>query len=197
VVALSRPCRKKSTPRRSPSASPRSASSGRKASTTDQQDAHRLAVIEIDNGGSVGSALALFEEAAAKVAERTRPPSLLAPDAMRAEAALIRHEIEEAIILAEAATALRDAELEAAAIRRRLHRTIAAEGRRLDRERRRSKGGLYAGQPRAENRPTRLAVDPEAWEVLKGDAIRRRTSVVPRGSARKRRCPPQQAPARA
>ena len=40
-----------------------------------------------------------------------------------------------------------------------------------------AEGGLYANQPRAENRPTRLAVDAGAWETLKGEAVRRRTSV--------------------
>ncbi len=138
---------------------------------------YRLAVIELDNGGSVGSALALFEQAAETVAQRTPVSPLVTPDAMRAEAAVVRRQIEEATALADAARALRDAELEAAALRRRLQRTIAAEERRLDRERRRAEGGLYAGQSRAENRPTRLAVDPGAWAVLKGEAIRRRMAV--------------------
>ncbi len=145
--------------------------------TTDQQDVHRLAVIEIDNGGSDGSALTLFEQAAAKVVEHPIPPRPLRVDEMRSEGAAIRREVEEASALAEAALQLRDAELEAAALRRRLARTIAAEERRLDRERRRAEGGLYAGQARADNRPTRIAVDAEAWEVLKGEAIRRRSSV--------------------
>ena len=156
---------------------PPSASSRRSTSTTDHQDAHRLAVIGIDNGGSVGSALTLFEQAVAKVAQRpalSRSPSA---DEMRSEAAAVRRQVREATELADAASVLRDAELEAAALGRRLERTIRAEKRRLDRERRRAEGGLYAGQSRSDNRPTRLAVDSEAWEVLKGEAIRRRTSV--------------------
>lgn len=89
----------------------------------------------------------------------------------------MRRQIREATEFADAAAVLRDAELEAAALRRRLQRTISAEKHRLDRERRRAEGGLYAGQPRADNRPTRVAVDAGAWEVLKGEAIRRRSSV--------------------
>lgn len=96
---------------------------------------------------------------------------------MHAQAEEIRRQIGEAHALADAAAELRDAELEAAALRRRLQRTINAEKHRLDRERRRAEGGLYAGQSRADNRPTRVAVDAEAWEVLKGEAIRLRTSV--------------------
>jgi hypothetical protein len=130
--------------------------------TTNQQDAHRLAVIEIDNGGSVGSALTLFDQAAAKIAQRTAPARASSADEMRAEAATIRRQVREATELVDAATVLRDAELEAAALRRRLQRTIAAEERRLDRERRRAEGGLYAGQPRSDNRPTRLAGTPTA-----------------------------------
>lgn len=96
---------------------------------------------------------------------------------MRAEAVALRRQLEEADELAAAAAILRDAELKAAEVRRRLQRTIETEKRRVHRERRRAEGGLYANQPRAENRPTRLAVDVRAWEVLKGEAVRRRTSV--------------------
>jgi hypothetical protein len=96
---------------------------------------------------------------------------------LRAEAALIRRQLDEAHELATSASILRDAELKAAEVRRRLQRTIEAEKRRLHRERRRAEGGLYANQPRSESRPTRLAVDAGAWEVLKGEAVRRRTSV--------------------
>jgi macrodomain Ter protein organizer (MatP/YcbG family) len=146
-------------------------------SATGQNDAHRLAVIEIDNSGSVGSALTLFEQAAATVAQRPAPPKAPTAEDMRVEAEAIRRQIAEATELADAAAMLRDAELEAVALRRRLQRTISAEKHRLDRERRRAEGGLYAGQSRADNRPTRVAVDVDAWEVLKGDAIRRRSSV--------------------
>ena len=156
---------------------PPSLSSRPNHSATDQQDAHRLAVIAIDNGGSVGSALALFEQAAATVAQRPAPSKALTAEEMSVEAEAIRRQTQEATELADAATMLRDAELEAAALRRRLQRTISAEQRRLDREQRRAEGGLYANQPRADNRPTRLAVDAGAWEVLKGEAVRRRTSV--------------------
>lgn len=180
-VTLSRRRRTKPTaPRKSRTSScsvPLAGTSRQTASTIDEQDAYRLAVIEIDNGGSVGSALALFEQAAAKVAQRTVPLREPGPDEMRAEAATIRRQVREARELAGAAAVLREAELEAAALRRRLERTIAAEQRRLDRERRRSEGGLYAGQPRSDNRPTRLAVDAGAWEALKAEAIRRRSSV--------------------
>jgi excisionase family DNA binding protein len=155
-----------------PPSSARSTLSG-----SDQQEVHRLAVIEIDNGGSVGSALTLFELAAERL---TQPPlfdGLTTAEQMRAEAAALRRQLEEANELAAAAAILRDAELKAAEVRRRLQRTIEAEKRRLHREQRRAEGGLYANQPRAENRPTRLAVDAGAWEVLKGQAVRRRTSV--------------------
>ena len=142
-----------------------------------EQEAHRLAVIAIDNGGSVGSALTLFEQAAEKVAQR--PMRLASPsrDVMRAEAAMMRREIAEATALAEAAMVLRDAEFEAAVLRRRLQRSISAERRRLELERRRAEGGVYANQARSDGRPTRLAVDPEAWDVVKARSIRRRTSV--------------------
>ena len=62
-------------------------------------------------------------------------------------------------------------------LRWRLQRSIKAERRRLERDRRREEGGLYANQHRSDGRPTRMAVDPEAWEFLKAYAIRRRTSV--------------------
>jgi hypothetical protein len=102
---------------------------------------------------------------------------LTTAEQMRAEAVALRRQLEEADELAAAAAILRDAELKAAEVRRRLQRTIETEKRRVHRERRRAEGGLYANQPRAENRPTRLAVDVRAWEVLKGEAVRRRTSV--------------------
>jgi hypothetical protein len=165
---------KSAATRRTP---PASSATPHNAVVDSQQEAHRLAVIEIDNGGSVGSTLTLFEQAVEKVAERPAPPSPLSPDAMRAEAATMRREIAKATALAEAAWALRDAEIEAAALRRRLQRSIAAEQRRLEREQRRAEGGLYANQPRSDGRPARLAVDPEAWDVLKARSIRRRTSV--------------------
>ncbi len=142
-----------------------------------QQEAHRLAVIEIDNGGSVGGALMLFERAAEKVAQRPLRLAPLSPAAMSAEAAAMRREIADATALADAATQLRDADVEAAALRRRLQRSISAEQRRLERERRRAEGGLYANQARSDGRPTRLAVDPAAWDVLKSESIRHRTSV--------------------
>ena len=168
------------TPTKSSSSSwalPPSLSSRANHSATSQEDAHRLAVIEIDNSGSVGSALTLFEQAAAKVAQRPAPSKALTAEEMRAEAEALRRQTREATELADAAAVLRDAELDAAALQRRLQRSIRAEKHRLDRERRRGEGGLYAGQPRADNRPTRVAVDAEAWETLKGEAIRRRTSV--------------------
>jgi hypothetical protein len=140
-------------------------------------EAHRLAVIACDNGGSVGSALKLFEQAAAKVAERPVPSAALSADAMRAEAERMRREIAEATALAEAGWALRDAEWKATVLRWRLQRSISAEQRRLERDRRREEGGFYANQPRSDGRPTRLAVDPEAFDFLKSYAIRRRTSV--------------------
>jgi hypothetical protein len=97
-------------------------------------------VTEIDN---IGNAL-LFELAAA-------------------EAAALRRQLGEAVELAASAAILRDAELKAAELRRRLHRSIEAEKRRLDRERWRAEGGLYVNQPRADNRPSRIAVDADAW----------------------------------
>jgi hypothetical protein len=78
--------------------------------TIDQQDAHRLAVIEIDNGGSVGSALTLFELAAEKL---TQPPLYDGPTTskqVRAATAALRRQLEEADELAAAASILRDAE---------------------------------------------------------------------------------------
>ena len=134
-------------------------------------------VIAIDNSGSVGSALTLFERAAETVATRPETSQPLTAEEMRAEAEAIRRQTQEATELADAAAILRDAELDAAAMQRRLQRSISAEKHRLDRERRRAAGGLYAGQPRADNRPTRVAVDAEAWETLKGEAIRRRSTV--------------------
>src|SRR4029077_19431450 len=50
--------------------------------------------------------------------------------------------------LAASAAILRDAELKASAVWRRLQRTIDAERRRLHRERQRAEGGLYANQQR-------------------------------------------------
>jgi hypothetical protein len=134
-------------------------------------------VIACDNGGSVGSALTLFEQAARKVAERPTARTPLSPDVMRSEAAKIRREIAEATALAEAAWVLRDAEVEAAALRRRLERTVAAEARRVERERLRAEGGLYANQPRSDARATRLAVEPGAWNVVKNEALSRRVAV--------------------
>jgi excisionase family DNA binding protein len=165
---------KSAATRRTP---PASSATPHNAVVDSQNEAHRLAVIAIDNGGSVGSALTLFGQAAEKVAELQLRPTSLSPDAMRREAAKMRREIAEATALAEAAWALRDAEVEVAALRRQLQRSISAEERRLEQERRRAEGGLYANQARSDGRPTRLAVDPEAWDVLKARSIRRRTSV--------------------
>jgi hypothetical protein len=154
---------KSATARRTP---PPSSATTLNAVNDTAEEAHRLAAIACDSGGSVGSALALFEQAAAKVAERPalRVPS--SPDAMRAEAARIRREVAEADELASAASVLRDAEWKASVLRWRLQRSIQAEQRRLERDRLRAAGGLYANQGRSDGRPTRMAVDPEAWELL-------------------------------
>ncbi len=140
-------------------------------------EAHRLATIEIDSGGSVGSALRLFKQAAAKVAEHPARRAPLSPDAMRARAARIRREVAAAEALASAAAELRYAEEKASVLRWRLQRSIQSEKRRLERDRRREEGGLYANQQRSDGRPTRMAIDPEACEFLKAYAVRRRTSV--------------------
>jgi predicted DNA-binding ribbon-helix-helix protein len=133
--------------------------------------------IDSDSGGSGGSALTLFEQAAAKVAQRPPIADPLSPDELRAEAARVRREVAEATALAEAGWALRDAEYAATTLRRRLNRSISAEQRRLETDKRRQEGGLYAGQHRTDGRPTRLAVDLEAWDFLKAASIRRRIPV--------------------
>lgn len=111
------------------------------------------------------------------LATSTAEPWAQDATALAQEAGAIRRQIEEARALAEAAAALRDAELEASVLRRHLERQVAAERHRLDRERRRAAGGLYAGERRSPGQTSRVAVHPKAWETLKGEALRRRSSV--------------------
>jgi hypothetical protein len=95
------------------------------------------------------------------------------PEAVRLRAAEVRLATAFALRLEESALELRDAEEEAALVRRRIQRSEKAYRRRIDLEARRAAGGLYAGQRRSPNRPIHVEVDDGAWATLKAKAARR------------------------
>lgn len=63
-------------------------------------------------------------------------------------------------------------------VARKIERSVRAHQTRLDRERRREQGGMYVGEKRSPNRPTQVEVDPEAWTVVKADAVKKRRAVA-------------------
>jgi len=65
-----------------------------------------------------------------------------------------------------------------AVLQRRLDRLQSVNGRRLDRERRRADGGLYAGERRSPNIPTHVEATDEAWRAIKKDVAGRQWATL-------------------
>ncbi len=63
-------------------------------------------------------------------------------------------------------------------VARRIERMTRPHAKRIETERRRAEGGMYAGEKRSPNRPTQVEVDPLAWTVLKAHAVRHRKSLA-------------------
>jgi len=83
--------------------------------------------------------------------------------------------------IVELADAYEDALHEQAAghvVARRIERMTRPHQKRLEREQKRAQGGLYAGEKRSPNRPTQVDVDPDAWTVVKANAIRNRKALA-------------------
>jgi len=122
---------------------------------------HRLAMSGNGHGGSGGNAREsrdLLEEAAALL--DLRPVRSDEPAVLRSAAREYRALTEKAIELENAAAELRDAEEQAAMVRRRIQRARRAAERVAQREAKREEGGLYANEPRSPNRPVHVEVDP-------------------------------------
>lgn len=140
---------------------------------------HRLAVSgngHSGRGGNGREARDLLDEAAALL--DLRPVRSDVPAVLRSAAREYRVLTEKAIELENAVAELRDAEQQAAMVRRRIERARRAAERVAQREAKREEGGLYAKESRSPNRPVHVEVDPQAWEIVKAEAIRRRRAVA-------------------
>lgn len=147
--------------------------------TTTPEIRHRLATSENGSGGSGGNvdvSRDLLGEAAALL--DLRPVRSDEPAVLRSAAREYRALTEKAIELENAAAELRDAQEQAAMARRRIQRARRAAERAAQREATREEGGLYANEPRSPNRPVHVEVDPQAWDLVKAEAIRCRRAVA-------------------
>ncbi len=82
---------------------------------------------------------------------------------------LCRERLVKAWELVELAHRLMERSTGTAILQRRLDRLQGVNDRRLDRERRRAEGGLYAGEGRSANIPTHVEATDEAWRAIKKD----------------------------
>jgi len=82
------------------------------------------------------------------------------------------YELERAASLAQHEARL------AAVQRRRIDRAVESTARRERLDAQKAAGGYYRGQYRSPNRPTHVEVDPQAWAVVKREALRRGLTVA-------------------
>jgi hypothetical protein len=125
-------------------------------------DSHRLAGSSAGTSRSSGS---LLDEAAATL---DWSPDINFQDSERLKevARQYRERTARAFALEEAALEFNEAVRRAATVRRRIER-------RQETQRRRAERGTTM-KPRRPSRPVKVEVDPEAWEAVKRDGVRRR-----------------------
>ena len=126
---------------------------------------HRLAGSASGTGRSSGS---LLDEAAATL-DWSPDVNYRDPERLKEVARQYRERTARALALEEAALELNEAVRRAATVRRRIER-------RQETQRRRAERGTTK-KPRRPSRPVKVDVDPEAWEAVKRDGVRRRRPV--------------------
>lgn len=138
---------------------------------------HRLAPTASGDSGNTGNhGVDLMREADALLVEARRLQMPTARSTGNADdpAWVAAHELDRERLaraweLVELAHRLMERSTGAAILRRRLDRLQGVNGRRLDRERRRADGGLYAGERRSPHIPTHVEVSDEVWRAIKKD----------------------------
>jgi hypothetical protein len=125
-------------------------------------DSHRLAGSPAGTGRSSGS---LLDEAAATL-DWSPDINYHDPERLKEVARQYRERTARAFALEEAALEFNEAVRRAATVRRRIER-------RQETQRRRAERGTTMN-PRRPSRPVKVDVDPEAWEAVKRDGVRRR-----------------------
>lgn len=91
---------------------------------------------------------------------------------------LDRERLARAWELVELAQRLMERSTGTATLQRRLDRLQGVNDRRLDRERRRAEGALYAGERRSPNIPTHVEATDEAWRAIKKDVAGRQWATL-------------------
>jgi hypothetical protein len=125
-------------------------------------DSHRLAGSPAGTGRSSGS---LLDDAAATL-NWSPDINYNDPERLKEVARQYRERTARAFALEEAALEFNEAVRRAATVRRRIER-------RQETRRRRAERGTTR-KPRRPSRPVKVDVDPEAWETVKRDGVRRR-----------------------
>ena len=125
-------------------------------------DSYRVAGSPTGTGRSYGS---LLDEAAATLSW-SPDINYNDPERLKEVARQYRERTARAFALEEAALEFNDAVRRAASVRRRIER-------RQETQRRRAERGTTK-KPRRPSRPVKVDVDPDAWEAVKRDGVRRR-----------------------
>ena len=137
-------------------------------------DHYRLAGAEIGTGRSSGSEL-LAEALALLWPE---PLDWREGESLEEWTRRYRERTERALALEAAAAEAADTIHRADVARRRIARKQGSLQKRAEREARRAEGGMYVGEKRRPNHPMHVEVDPAAWNTVKRDAVRRRTTIA-------------------
>ena len=150
--------------------------------TPDPNGRHRLASSACGTSGSTGSPLspeemlamlrAACDELWRRSVQGTSPEEI---QQWSRRAAAMRRRIVE---LADTYEDALHEQVAGHVVARRIERMTRPHHKRLEREQKRAQGGLYAGEKRSPNRPTQVDVDPDAWTVVKANAIRNRKALA-------------------
>ena len=147
---------------------------------------HRLAPTASGDRGNTGNhGVDLMSEADALLVEARRLQTPTARSNAMADdpASVAAHELDRQRLaraweLAKLANRLMERSTGTAILQRRLDRLQSLNDRRLERERRRAEGGLYAGERRSPNIPTHVETSDEAWNAIKKDVTGRKWAAL-------------------
>lgn len=147
---------------------------------------HRLAPTASGDRGNTGNhGVDLMRQADALLIEARRLQTPTARSNAMADdpASIAAHELDRQRLarvweLAELANRLMERSTGTAILQRRLDRLQSLNDRRLERERRRAEGGLYAGERRSPNIPTHVETSDEAWNAIKKDVAGRQWATL-------------------